>query len=242
MSVDVPDERQPLLPGHSIGLDLEPNVSGLAAWIVQLAITVVAGVDEASVTLVGPSEQLANAAASSPTVLELDTLQHQSEEGGPVVECIRTDDEIAVSIPSRRWTSFDELATRTGVLAVRSLPLRMSGIAAGALNLYTTSRPDHGGRVDRVAPMLADHTAVLIANASALASAEVANAHLRQALETRDLIGQAKGILMARQGISSDQAFDILRRGSQRTNRKLKDLAVEVIDRHDQRGGPKRPG
>ena len=51
---------------------------------------------------------------------------------------------------------------------------------------------------------------------------------LQAALESRDVIGQAKGILMARQGLSADEAFDVLRRASQRTNRKLRDVAAEV--------------
>jgi AmiR/NasT family two-component response regulator len=67
-----------------------------------------------------------------------------------------------------------------------------------------------------------------MANAAALMSAELTNRHLREALESRDLIGQAKGILMARQGISADQAFDLLRHNSQQSGRKLKDLAAEI--------------
>ena len=52
---------------------------------------------------------------------------------------------------------------------------------------------------------------------------------LRQALESRDAIGQAKGILMERQGCTADEAFDILRRGSQRENRKLREIAIDII-------------
>lgn len=58
--------------------------------------------------------------------------------------------------------------------------------------------------------------------------AEVAG--LTEALESRDVIGQAKGILMASQGISVDEAFDILRRASQRLNVKLRDVAAQVIE------------
>ena len=71
----------------------------------------------------------------------------------------------------------------------------------------------------------------LTANTSALTTAELANAHLRQALETRDIIGQAKGILMARRSISADQAFDILRRASQDLNVKIRDIASTIASR-----------
>ena len=54
-------------------------------------------------------------------------------------------------------------------------------------------------------------------------------ASLEKALETRDIIGQAKGILMARQLIDADAAFDVLRRASQRSNTKLRDVASEVV-------------
>lgn len=56
---------------------------------------------------------------------------------------------------------------------------------------------------------------------------EIAN--LEKALETRDIIGQAKGILMARQRIDADAAFDVLRLASQRTNKKLRDVASELV-------------
>jgi AmiR/NasT family two-component response regulator len=61
-------------------------------------------------------------------------------------------------------------------------------------------------------------------------SARLANRHLLEALESRDVIGQAKGIMMARHGISADQAFDELRGASQRNGRKLRDVAAEVVD------------
>ena len=54
---------------------------------------------------------------------------------------------------------------------------------------------------------------------------------LREALASRDVIGQAKGMLMEREGISADQAFDILRRVSQRSNVKLRELAEQITQR-----------
>jgi AmiR/NasT family two-component response regulator len=54
---------------------------------------------------------------------------------------------------------------------------------------------------------------------------------MEEALQSRDLIGQAKGILMAREGITADQAFDMLRRASQRLNVKLRDVAGGIVDR-----------
>ncbi|HVL32609.1 MAG TPA: ANTAR domain-containing protein, partial [Actinomycetota bacterium] len=54
--------------------------------------------------------------------------------------------------------------------------------------------------------------------------------NLRTALESREIIGEAKGILMAREQISADEAFDVLRRISQTTNVKLRDVAVKIVE------------
>lgn len=63
----------------------------------------------------------------------------------------------------------------------------------------------------------------------ALAACQAEVAGLREALTSRDLIGQAKGILMASEGVSADEAFDILRRASQRMNVKLRDVAAQLV-------------
>ena len=69
----------------------------------------------------------------------------------------------------------------------------------------------------------------MLANAAALMSAELVNHHLQEALASRDVIGQAKGILMASEGIDAEEAFAVLRRASQRSHRKLHDVAAEVV-------------
>ena len=60
------------------------------------------------------------------------------------------------------------------------------------------------------------------------------NANLRKALESRDVIGQAKGVIIAANRCTSDAAFDVLRQQSQHENRKLIDVAAEIV-RHAQR-------
>ena len=67
---------------------------------------------------------------------------------------------------------------------------------------------------------------------SGVMSAELTNRHLQTALEHRDVIGQAKGILMARRAVTADEAFDLLRRASQHNGRKLRDVAADVVARY----------
>jgi AmiR/NasT family two-component response regulator len=79
--------------------------------------------------------------------------------------------------------------------------------------------------------ILAAHASTALAATMASTAAELESAQLQQALTTRDVIGQAKGILMERRGISADEAFDALRRASQSLNVKLTQVAQTLVDR-----------
>jgi hypothetical protein len=111
-----------------------------------------------------------------------------------------------------------------------SLPVGLGDAPSACLNLYYESGDPWSGSSSRLANRLASQAGVVLANAKALSQAEQLNSTLRKALETRTIIGQAQGVLMARQGIDADAAFDILRRASQRTNRKLRDIAAEIVE------------
>jgi GAF domain-containing protein len=207
----------------------EQTLPGLLDVIVELAVTTVPGVDAASISLViHDGKRLETTSASSVAVRVADEAQYR-HRGGPCVEAIRTGTEVAVSLPVPRWAAFSAAAGGLGFSSVWSFPLRPRDKTLGALNLYSTT--GHGGDHQALlaARALAGQAAVVLANASTLMSAELANRHLRDALESRDVIGQAKGILMARHGVSADQAFDDLRRASQRHGRKLGDVAADVV-------------
>ena len=78
--------------------------------------------------------------------------------------------------------------------------------------------------------MLAAHASTALAATMAATSAELESAQLRQALQSRDVIGQAKGILMERRKITADEAFDVLRSASQTLNVKLAQVAQTLVD------------
>jgi GAF domain-containing protein len=209
----------------------EETVSGLLEMIVHLAVTGVPGVDGASVSLlVSEGQRMTTTNASSPLIREIDEAQYEGGKG-PCVQAIHDGQEVSFSWPTEQWPVFARRAADGGVRSVWSLPLTVRGRSTGALNLYamTDDRPE--GPAQAVARTLAAQAAVVLTNAAALMSAELTNEHLRVALDTRDIIGQAKGILMARQAISSDEAFDILRRASQRGDRKLRDVAADIVAR-----------
>lgn len=207
----------------------EETVRGLLDIVVDLASSSVPGVDDASVSLVvQDSKRLETANASSETVRDLDQTQYQ-EGRGPCVEAIRTGSEVDTRLPSDRWPIFSESAVQAGVRTVHSVPLQVRDRTTGALNLYSTSVDALEGTPLESARLLARQASIVLANASVLMSAELANQHLQEALASRDVIGQAKGVLMARRGLNADQAFDVLRRRSQHEGRKLRDIAAEVL-------------
>lgn len=240
---DTADDSTDDITGGSAGVDprlfaalaglvlSQRTMSELLELIVNLAVSAVNGINGASVSVVerGNGERLETATASSKLIRNIDESQYD-QGGGPCVAAIRTGREVHTLIPTATWPPFSQCAQEGGVRSVTSLPLYAAERTLGALNLYSTTAPRLSADALDVARDLAAQAAVVVANASALAVAEMTNLQLQEALQTRDMIGQAKGILMARQRVSSDMAFDILRRASQRTNRKLHDVAAEIIE------------
>jgi GAF domain-containing protein len=212
---------------------IDETTSGVLDLLVQLATSTVAGVDAASISrLVGTPGRIETSTAGSTAIRAVDEAQHD-DDAGPCVEAIRHGREVAVTLPSESWLTFSERAQQAGMSAVLSLPLRVRDHTTGALNLCSRGEAVGGPAVD-VARALAAQAGVVLANAAALRSAERTKRHLEEALMNRDLIGQAESILMGRQDISADAAFDVLVKASQRTGRKLRDIASDLASRPGQ--------
>ncbi len=227
------DDRSPGFIPELTGLLLsEQSVAGLLELIVNLAVSAVGDVDGASVSLlVGASGRFETANAVSPLVRDVDNVQYD-DQAGPCVEAIRTGAEVTLNVAGERWPNFEQRAAAIGVRSVWSLPLRVRDVATGALNLYSTGAEAWYDSAADTARDLAGHAAVVLANAAELTSVAQTNSQLTEALATRTIIGQAQGILMAAENISADEAFAVLRRASQRTHRKLRDVAAEIVASH----------
>ena len=76
---------------------------------------------------------------------------------------------------------------------------------------------------------MAEIVAVAVANADAHAQLGDQARNMRVAMESRAVIEQAKGVLMAQRHVDADQAFELLREASQRSNRKLRDIALGIV-------------
>ncbi|MET1072659.1 MAG: ANTAR domain-containing protein [Umezawaea sp.] len=206
--------------------------------VVAAAVAVIPAVDVASVTMRAPDGTFHTPIETDKLALDLDQVQYSTGEG-PCVDAARMpgpalaySDDLAVD---PNWPVFGPAAAARGMgslLSTTVLPNVKPPQLSGALNLY--SRRRHGfTAADRdTALLLATHATLALTATTALTNAELNAAELRKAIDTRDVIGQAKGILMHRRGITADEAFDVLRRASQNLNVKLADLAGTLASRH----------
>ncbi|WP_414941368.1 ANTAR domain-containing protein [Amycolatopsis sp. cmx-11-51] len=206
--------------------------------VIAAAYRVVPGADLVSVTLRAPDGTFYTPVSTGEVALELDEVQYRAGTG-PCVDTaadgspghVRSDDLTT----EQRWPDFSRATVKHGFIAILStvlVPDATPPKLPGALNIYSR-RPDALGAVAQdTALLLATHCSLALASTQAVSRAELEASHLRQAIESRDVIGQAKGILMQRRGLTADEAFDLLRRTSQDLNVKLAELARTLASRH----------
>lgn len=238
-----PDELRDLEHDFSqIAVDLfaSGSVAGTLQRIVDLAEQAVEGCDAAGVLTID-ADQASTAAASSPLAIELDLLQIGAGEG-PCLDAALTATSFYAEdlLGDERWPTFAPLAVAANVRSM--LAYSLSAQRPSALNLYSRI-PASFGASDRAQGQLFTTLARLaLDSAEEQAAGERRAEHLHDALQTRELIGQAQGILMEREHITADAAFDLLRRASQHMNVKLRDVAVLLVETGESPDtGPKRP-
>jgi hypothetical protein len=211
------------------------TVQGVLSRVCDAALTAVPGADLVSVTL-RADDGFHTPASTDELARELDRVQYRLDEG-PCVEATRTPG-MGVTFSAdlgagREYPRFGPEAAALGARSVLAVGLFPSGARPrfGALNVY--SRVVGGlDEVDRdLALVLAAHASTALGATIAHTATELELAQLREAISSRDVIGQAKGILMERRGVSADEAFDILRRASQSLNVKLSQVAQTLVDR-----------
>ena len=227
---DAQDPLRTSLEQLSSVLLAEQTVEDLLGTIVDLARATVRGADGVSVSLVQDG-RLTTSHATDDVVLELDDVQYRHDEG-PCVDAIRKGAvmHFDVSRDRDRYPGFADAADQRFITGVLSTPLTAGQQVLGGINCYSASTDRFGEDGAAVAAQFARQASVVLANAAVLADATRTNEQLHQALLSRDLIGQAKGIIMERQGCDADEAFDVLRRRSQHENKKLTAVARELVE------------
>jgi GAF domain-containing protein len=201
--------------------------------VADIAVRAIPACDAAGVTLIEHG-QPTTAAASGPLVHRVDQHQYTTNEG-PCLEGIRTGElQRSASLESEtRWPRFRGPTLNDGVVSCMSLPLVISNHGTrGALNLYSQSLPFEDAD-EKIGRRFAAPASVAVANARAYAKAQALIEQLQEAVQSRDVIGQAKGIIAARERCGPNEAFERLRSISQQRNIKVRDLAAAIVEAPD---------
>lgn len=203
-------------------LQADITAEALLKHIVKASVTEVPGAQYAGITLV-TAKAFSTTAASDELAERIDRVQDETGEG-PCLDAarqhktVRCDDLRA----DARWPRFARQAVGLGVLSVLSFQLFAGDDSFGALNVYAGNAAAFGPDSESAGILLASHAALAMAAARTQSG-------LLTAMDSREMIGQAKGILMERYKITGVEAFGLLVASSQAVNRKLRDVAEHLI-------------
>ena len=207
------------------------SMEGLLQTVADLAKQVMPGNPEASVLLL-VRDRPDTVVSTGALATDLDETQYDRGHG-PCLHAARTGEltEIPDTRTDDRWPDYLPRAVERGNLSSLSIPLAIDAGArvTGALNVYAR-RPDAFDADSRsIGTRFAPYAAVAAGNLQAYRSARDTADNLQLALESRAVIDQAKGVLMERYKITADQAFQLLAGASMHANRKVRDIADDLV-------------
>lgn len=190
---------------------------------------------EETLRLIGPAEhcgidvvkgnRVEALVPSSEIARRIDAIQVEVDEG-PCLSALRNHEAyVTGNLPGEsRWPRFATRAHQeTGILSIMGFRLWVEEDTVGALDIYSTQPDAFDDSSRAIGSVMAAHAAIAWSTARK-------QEQLEEALRTRDLIGQAKGMLMREQRIDEDRAFELLQEVSQRTNTKLRDIAQRFVE------------
>jgi GAF domain-containing protein len=213
----------------------EQPLSATLARVAELAKRTIPGAADVSVTLMQDGD-VESVAFTGPLAVQLDERQYESGFG-PCMDAAVSGITVVIedTAHSAVYPDFGHAARRRGITHTMSVGLPVQRQIIGAINIYGTDEAAFDEQTRELATTFASYAAVAVANAGLYASTAQLAAHLQRALGARAAIDQAKGILMSRHGISADAAFELLSKQSQASNRKLRDVANDLVE-ETQRG------
>lgn len=188
-------------------------------------------VSTAGVVIESPDRTLRLAAATSD---DMDTLEHaEIDHGqGPCLDAYRRAEQVTaddLTDEFGRWPDIAPLAVDMGLLAVYAFPIRLRDDCIGALNLYRETTDGFKEDDVRLAQAFADVAAIGILQQRTVAAAEERADQLQHALDSRIVIEQAKGMLAERTEVSTEEAFQRIRRYARSHHQKVGDVCQRVI-------------
>lgn len=190
------------------------------------------GFSAAGVMLASPPGELRLGASSSDAMQVVELFELQANEG-PCLDAFRTGqrvDCLSLEQETERWPQFSAVAYAEGFRSVFALPLRLRDTTIGALNLFSAEEFSTDEHELMVARGFADLAAISILQHGAAAEVRRVNEQLTQALESRIVIEQAKGVIAERAGIQLPDAFSRLRSYARARRRPLVEVAQAAID------------
>ena len=208
--------------------------------VAQIAVDAMPGAKFAGISMFDDGGKASTAIFTDDHAPEIDQSQYDSG-AGPCLDAwrekrvVRVDD---IDAGRRDYPEFAAAAAEHGVLSTLSLPLVATDTALGALNLYAADKHAFSSDDESVGLELGRAAAIVLSNSVAYWGAYELSQQLQEAMRSRAVIEQAKGILMAQsRELAPDDAFDMLRQASQRENVKLREVAQRVVDRRPITGG-----
>lgn len=211
---------------HVKNAELQPTLDA----IVEAAVRTIGSVRAAGLILFVGGELRPQATAGGPPH-SLDALQYELGTG-PCIDAAREQAVVRIDdmAGERRWPRFAERAVALGVASLLCVPLHVDDARLGTLSLYGEQPAAFSQHHLQLARLYATHAALALSDARR-------TEQLQSALRNRDLIGQAKGILMERRRITADEAFRGLAQVSQAANLKLTSVAQHLVDTGELLGG-----
>ena len=241
--------RPAAVPGHTGGVQelwrdlsqvvlVDRGLDEVLGEVTDIAARSIPGAESTSITLVR-GDRAFTAAHTGEMALVADELQY--ERGyGPCMDAGRAGVVLRIDDmgTEQRWPDYVRRVLEAGVRSSLSIPLPYQGSTIGALNNYSTQpQAFASAESEAAATAVAEAVAVAVLNADAHDRLAEHARNLRLAMDTRAVIEQAKGVLMAQRGLDAEQAFEVLRDASQRYNRKLRDIAAGIVAAATERRG-----
>jgi GAF domain-containing protein len=188
--------------------------------------------DAAGIILASPHGDLKVIASSNETMRLLELFELQSEQG-PCLDCYRSGIPVVnqdLTKATDRWPHFAPVALESGFRSVHALPMRLRGTVIGALNMFNVGAGEMLPANLEAAQALADIATIAILQHRAASEAQELNNQLGQALNSRIVIEQSKGMIAQQLSIDMDEAFSTLRTHARNHSLRLADVASDVIE------------
>jgi len=220
----------------------DANLQDAMRRIAETGRAVLANCDSASVTIIERGRPV-TVGSTNDTAQALDDAQYDARAG----PCLTAAQEVRIirisdTRKDERWPRFSAAARSNDVHSSLSVPIAVAAPDTFAgFNVYGDAPGGFSDEDEQLCQAFAGQASIVVANAQAYWAAFELSQNLSKAMESRAVIEQAKGVLIATYRMDANAAFDLLRQRSQQTNHKLRDVALDVVNQASGAGGDGQP-